>query len=33
MVLFAWISAIEPRVFTAYAGQFLAVARHIAGVR
>lgn len=33
MVLFAWISVIEPRIFTAYAAQFLAVARHIAGVR
>jgi flagellar biosynthesis protein FliR len=32
MLLFAWIAAIQPRIFHAYAGQFLAVARHIAGV-
>jgi len=31
MILFAWIAAIEPRIFTSYAGQFLSVARHIAG--
>lgn len=33
MILFAWIVAIEPRVFTGYAGQFLAVAQRIAGLR
>jgi flagellar biosynthetic protein FliR len=31
MIVFAWIAAIEPRVFNSYAGQFLIVARHIAG--
>jgi flagellar biosynthesis protein FliR len=31
MVLFAWIAAVEPRIFIAYAGQFLTVARRIAG--
>jgi flagellar biosynthesis protein FliR len=33
MVLFAWIAAIEPRIFNNYAGQFLVVARHIVGGR
>jgi flagellar biosynthetic protein FliR len=33
MILFAWIAAIEPRVFTSYAGQFLVVAQRIAGGR
>jgi flagellar biosynthetic protein FliR len=33
MLLFAWIAAVEPRIFTGYAGQFLTLARHIAGVR
>jgi flagellar biosynthetic protein FliR len=33
MVLFAWIAAIEPRVFNSYAAQFLAVARYVAGYR
>jgi flagellar biosynthetic protein FliR len=32
MLLFAWIAAIQARIFHAYAGQFLTVARHIAGV-
>jgi flagellar biosynthetic protein FliR len=31
MLLFAWIVAIEPRIFNSYAGQFLLVARHIVG--
>jgi flagellar biosynthetic protein FliR len=30
MILFAWIAAIEPRIFNSYAGQFLIVARRIA---
>jgi flagellar biosynthesis protein FliR len=29
MLLFAWIAAIEPRIFLGYATQFLAVAQHI----
>jgi flagellar biosynthesis protein FliR len=33
MILFAWIAAIEPRIFTSYAGQFLVLAQHIAGGR
>ena len=33
MVLFGWIAAMEPRIFNSYAGQFLTVARHIAGGR
>jgi hypothetical protein len=33
MLLFAWIVAIEPRLFTSYAGQFLGVARHISSGR
>jgi flagellar biosynthetic protein FliR len=31
MILFAWIAAIEPRIFTSYADQFLSLAQHIAG--
>lgn len=33
MILFAWIAAVEPRLFTSYAGQFLSVAQRIAGGR
>jgi flagellar biosynthetic protein FliR len=29
MLLLAWIAAIEPRIFTSFAGQFLAVSRRI----
>ena len=29
MLLFAWIAAIEPRIFNSYGGQLLSVARHI----
>ncbi len=33
MLLFGWIAAIEPRIFNSFAGQFVAFARHVAGVR
>lgn len=33
MILFAWIAAIQPRIFTSYAGQFLVLAQRIAGGR
>jgi flagellar biosynthesis protein FliR len=33
MLLFAWIVAIEPRIFNGYAGQFVAVARRIVEAR
>jgi flagellar biosynthetic protein FliR len=33
MLLFAWIAAVEPRIFNSYAAQFLAVARHILEAR
>jgi flagellar biosynthetic protein FliR len=31
LVLFAWIAAVEPRIFNSYAAQFLALSRHIMG--
>jgi flagellar biosynthesis protein FliR len=33
MLLFAWIAAVEPRIFNSYAAQFLAVARHVLEAR
>ncbi len=33
LILFGWIAAIEPHIFSGYAGQFLTLAQHIVGLR